>query len=191
MLSEKLQDQTRTTSADDESRLTEIKNDAEELLSECEDQVKDRDDLGFKSLETLKEAVCGLCSVKSDKYELASHMLALEVKVAIHHPTAQLKPEMLARVKFLGRSQENSGSTAHRVLVPEKFLQQRSDNTAVVWVVTADRRASQRDITLGRHREAGWIETVSGLHPGDTLIADSEKPLTEGQRIRITGEVEP
>ena len=32
----------------------------------------------------------------------------LEVKVAIHNPTAALKPEMLARVKFLGRSQTNT-----------------------------------------------------------------------------------
>ncbi len=115
----------------------------------------------------------------------------LEIKVAIHHPTAELKPEMLARVKFLGQSQANTESATYRVLVPEKFLQQRSDNTASVWVVTADQRATQRDITLGRHREAGWIETVSGLQPGDTLIAEYDKPLTEGQRIRITGEIEP
>ena len=77
------------------------------------------------------------------------------------------------------------------LLVPERFLQQRSDQTASVWVVTTDQRAAQRDITLGSHREAGWIETVSGLQPGDTLIAESDKPLTEGQRIRITGEIEP
>lgn len=114
----------------------------------------------------------------------------LEVKVAIHHPTAELKPEMLARVKFLGRSQAHAESAALRILVPERYLQQRSEKTASVWVVTADQRAAQREVTLGRYREAGWIETVSGLQPGDTLIAEYDKPLKEGRRIRMNGEIE-
>lgn len=114
----------------------------------------------------------------------------LEVKVAIHDPSTELKPEMLARVKFLARLQTNAGSTAQRVLVPEKCLQQRSDQTAAVWVATVDQRAEQRDITLGTHRQNGWIETVSGLQPGDTVIAEYDKPLKEGKRIRITGEKE-
>lgn len=115
----------------------------------------------------------------------------LEVKVAIKNPTPQLKPEMLARVKFLARSQAQTGATAQRILIPEKTLQQRSGSTAAVWVATVNQRASKREITLGRHQEAGWIETLSGLQPGDTLIAESEKTLKEGQRIKITGETEP
>ncbi len=115
----------------------------------------------------------------------------LEVKVAIDNPTEELKPEMLARVKFLGRSQSDTGQTASRVLVPKRILEQRSGNTAAVWVAAVDRRAAKREITLGRHEEAGWVETISGLQPGDTLIAESEKTLKEGQRIKITGEIEP
>lgn len=114
----------------------------------------------------------------------------LQVKVAVLHPSAELKPEMLARVKFLGNSQATAGPAMLRVLVPERVLQQRSDQTASVWMVTTDQRAAQQEINLGSYREAGWIETVSGLQPGNTLIAEYDKPLKEGRRIRITGEIE-
>jgi HlyD family secretion protein len=116
----------------------------------------------------------------------------LEVKVAIHDPISQLKPEMLARVKFLARSSENPDEAgAHHVFVPERLLTQRSGDTATVWVVSATQCAIQRDVTLGRHRQQGWIETVSGLNIGDNLIADSDGDLKEGRRVRITGEAHP
>ncbi|MFC1765135.1 efflux RND transporter periplasmic adaptor subunit [Planctomycetota bacterium] len=115
----------------------------------------------------------------------------LEVKVAIHNPTHELKPEMLARVKFLGQQVGNAEATTRRVFVPEKLLQQRSQGTAQVWLITAGSRATMRDITLGTQQLDGWVETLSGLNPGDTLVAESLKELKEGQRVRPIGEVKP
>jgi RND family efflux transporter MFP subunit len=116
----------------------------------------------------------------------------LEVKVAIRHPTAQLKPEMLARVKFMSRESANRANTATQaVFVPERLLQQRSGETARVWLMTPAGTATCREITLGRQQQEGWIETVSGLNPGDTLIADATKELHEGQSVRTIGEAAP
>ena len=116
----------------------------------------------------------------------------LEVKVAIHDPTPQLKPEMLARVKFIGSATrtEKPGLSQH-VFVPERLLQERAGGVAKVWLVTADDRATRREIGLGSQRQDGWIETLSGLQPGDKVIAEPIAELEEGQRVRITGEVKP
>jgi len=115
----------------------------------------------------------------------------LEVKVAIDDPIAQLKPEMLARVKFLARSEPNqAGETTQRVFVPERLLQDRTGDSAAVWLLGADRRAERREITLGRQRQDGWIETVSGLTLGDTLIAEPIQELRQRRRVRAVGEVQ-
>lgn len=115
----------------------------------------------------------------------------LEVKVAIHDPIAQLKPEMLARVKFLARLEASqTGETTQRVFVPERLLQDRAGDSAAVWLIGADRRADRREITLGRSQQDGWIETVSGLTLGDTLIAEPTQGLKQGQRVRSAGEAQ-
>jgi len=113
----------------------------------------------------------------------------LEAKVAIHDPDPELKPEMLARVKFLGRPMNEKMSTSvERVFIPEAVLIQSSDSSATVWLYTVDGHASQREITLGTHRQEGWVEVLSGLQPSDILIASPLKELKEGQSVRSVGE---
>lgn len=116
----------------------------------------------------------------------------LEVKVAIHDPTPQLKPEMLARVKFIGSAlTAEEDAVAQHVFVPERLLQERGRDTAKVWTITSGNKAMLREVSLGFSRQDGWIETVSGLQPGDKVIAEPVSDLEEGKRVRITGEVQP
>ncbi len=113
----------------------------------------------------------------------------LQVKVAIHDPIPQLKPEMLARVRFIANRPANSNEeTSLHTFVPERLLMQRSGETATLWLVTGANRATQRSITLGEHIQDRWIEVIAGLNPGDVLVDESSEPLKEGQRVRITGE---
>ncbi|QNN24962.1 efflux RND transporter periplasmic adaptor subunit [Planctomycetales bacterium ZRK34] len=121
----------------------------------------------------------------------------IEVKVSITAPAPQLKPDMLARVKFHAASHATDDSTAAtqqqlRVFAPEDALQvDGSDYTA--WVLHADgdgHVARRRHVTLGSHRETGWVEVVEGLRPGDVLITDAAG-LEEGQRVRIHQELKP
>ncbi len=94
----------------------------------------------------------------------------VEVKVGIDEPVEQLKPQMLARVRFLS-APEQQGQTAQlrqRVFAPSGLLQGLGDGQATVLVVgslegnrgVAERRA----IRLGGQRIDGWheIETVCG-----------------------------
>ncbi len=123
----------------------------------------------------------------------------IQVKVALDDPVAQLKPEMLARVKFLAQPSQPGaeGGSAHpamaasalSVFVPERVVQQDGSG-ATVWVIDARTGAARRQaIALGGIRQDGWIETVAGLNPGDAVIFDADG-LREGERVRVIGEIE-
>ena len=112
----------------------------------------------------------------------------LEVKVAIENPSNQLKPEMLARIKFIAQIQSQSGDTTNRAFIPKRLVKERSGNSGFVWLVTADGCAGKKSITLGVNQQDGWIEVIDGLNVNDPLIADPSESLEEGDRVRVIGE---
>jgi RND family efflux transporter MFP subunit len=111
----------------------------------------------------------------------------LQVKVAILDPDPQLKPEMLARVRFSTNGSTTRPTSGQTVFVPMELIH-RTGDTAMAWVVDPRRNvAVHRTIQLGQTQQDGWIAVVAGLAPGDQLIADNAG-LSDGQRIRVTGE---
>ncbi|WP_428940739.1 efflux RND transporter periplasmic adaptor subunit [Fontivita pretiosa] len=120
----------------------------------------------------------------------------LQFKVRIDDPDPQLKPEMLARVRFLSAGTDStahattssvaSGSTVS-LFVPESLI--RTDGaTKFVWLADRGRGvAVKRAITPGTLKQDGWIEVMSGLSAGDAVVAEPVE-LTDGQRIQIVGE---
>jgi multidrug efflux pump subunit AcrA (membrane-fusion protein) len=123
----------------------------------------------------------------------------LQVKVAITDPSPELKPEMLARVRFdIGGHDGHGSSTtqpastdggggAQVVFAPIDLIHRMGDS-AMAWVVDPRRGVAQhRTIQLGTAQQDGWIAVTSGLMPGDQLIADNEG-LSDGQRVRVVGE---
>ncbi len=122
----------------------------------------------------------------------------LQVKVAIENPTADLKPEMLARVKFFALSRRESNDavkrTELRVFVPNDALGSNPapapGGESAVWLVDgATARARRQLVRLGAAAD-GWTQVVSGLNPGDVLIVRPPASLREGSRVR-TAEAAP
>ena len=113
----------------------------------------------------------------------------LQVKVAITNPTSELKPEMLARVRFVAQAQAGDATrTAQVVFVPERLIRRTMGDGAAVCVVDQRRRvAEHREVTIGEVRSDGSASIISGLNAGDLLIA---KPLDirPGTKIKIIGE---
>jgi multidrug efflux pump subunit AcrA (membrane-fusion protein) len=121
----------------------------------------------------------------------------LQVKVAIKDPSPELKPEMLARVRFSpaargpGGGETAGGETgSQRVFAPESLLRREGQSDrASVWVVDKGRSvAARRAVTLAGGRFEDWVAVASGLNPGDVLIAGDTSSLSEGERVTITGE---
>jgi multidrug efflux pump subunit AcrA (membrane-fusion protein) len=118
----------------------------------------------------------------------------LQFKVRIIDAPDGLKPEMLARVKFLARGEASASSTGsstngglHLPFVPEALI--RRDGVSA-FVLIADRAAGvarQRTITVGDQLQDGWVPVTSGLAAGDSIIAEPAG-VRDGTRIRIVGE---
>lgn len=114
----------------------------------------------------------------------------LEVKVDVENPAAELKPEMLARVRFLsvpkdpGQQQSLAGMA---VFAPSEIVANDS-----VWVVSEfdgeEGIASKRSIKKTGAEKDGWAEIESGLQPGDLLIVSSPDALKSDQPVRIRTE---
>jgi len=114
----------------------------------------------------------------------------LQFKVSIALPSPQLKPEMLARVRFFAppRPAAATRATAERVFVPASAVDGAvAGNTATVWVADLSRNLAQpREVTIGLGRLGEWVEVASGLVGGDRVIVSPRASLKPSQRIRVT-----
>jgi RND family efflux transporter MFP subunit len=125
----------------------------------------------------------------------------LQVKVKIADPSVELKPEMLARVKFLsgsghaghGGTASGGGSEARalQVFAPEKLIAMEGIHGTAM-VVGGGKKGSvaeARHVMLGNARQDGWVEVTSGLSPGDLLIASPLDKVRDGTKVRVVGDV--
>lgn len=115
----------------------------------------------------------------------------IEAKIRIEDPSPLLKPDMLARVRILEATADDSEDatmrTATRIFVPTEAVQD-----GVAWVI-AERKgdrgtARRRTVEVGPRVESGWIEIVDGLRPGDLVILDGAPSEGEAVRIRFDDE---
>lgn len=108
----------------------------------------------------------------------------LQVKVAIDDPSPLLRPEMLARAKFLAESDTRRSSQATAIYSPTSAIQ--SGNIYVVTEFDGTHGiVQQRSVsTIGAERD-GWIEVPSGLNPGDVVIDNPTEKFRDGQRVRV------
>lgn len=112
----------------------------------------------------------------------------LEVKVALEETAPELKPEMLARVRFLAMTKPKSGVnepvTGLSVFAPKSAL-----DGGTAWVVTQydgeEGLAAKRSVVTTGAEEDDWVEIESGLNPGDLLVVSSPARLEPQQRVRI------
>lgn len=117
----------------------------------------------------------------------------LQVKVQVNEPSPVLRPEMLARVKFLpdasdGASAAGPGSV-DTVLVHGDCIDGRDGRDASrVWVVRERRGnlgvAHPLPVVV-RTTDSPWLRVESHLRPGDLLVANPSG-LAPGQRVRMS-----
>lgn len=117
----------------------------------------------------------------------------LQVKVAIPNPPEVLKPEMLVDVTFLSPASESPesrdrGREIARVFVPQSLVR-NEDGKSYVWVADQSAQVAQmQPVQTGVVNGNGQVEVTDGLTISSRLIATGVDNLTDGCRIRITGE---
>lgn len=112
----------------------------------------------------------------------------LQVKVAIEDPTPEIKPEMLARARFLAMpdaAADQPQESAARIFIPSSAIV-ADGKTAHVWLADqVDNVARRRAVTLGREQRDDWRAVTQGLQPGDRVIIEPPDDIADGQRIRL------
>lgn len=116
----------------------------------------------------------------------------LQVKVSIDRPPAVIKPDMIAQVTFLAPEVPGQGTDGEgdplRMLVPRELVE-RTDEGAVVWVTDpATNVARRRVVQLGQAGTSQLVEVAQGLSPLDKLIVSGREGISDGARVRVTGE---
>lgn len=132
----------------------------------------------------------------------------VQAKVRIDEPAAQLKPDMLARVKLFPRDggAAGGGSAARdggagasagvpagaprktSIWVPEACLLASADGDAVLAVTGVEDGLGtlERRIVQVGERSAGWAEVREGLRAGDLLARDPGSAPAPGTRVRAS-----
>lgn len=111
----------------------------------------------------------------------------VQIKVKVDNPDEQLRPEMNARVNFLGDDTPAAapGQSAGRVLVPQTAVV-RSGNAAFVFVVKGD-RVEQRTIRVG-DTVGDAYSVLDGLSGGERVVTSGADKLGDGDRVKIQGQ---
>lgn len=116
----------------------------------------------------------------------------LQVKVAINDPPQVITPEMLGQVTFLAPPQPKSVADSEneplRMLVPRALLVS-TEGGSLLWIVDAEQIvARQQTVEVGRAGTDQLVEILQGIDPTAKLIVGGRESLTNGARVRITGE---
>jgi HlyD family secretion protein len=116
----------------------------------------------------------------------------VQVKVALEGPAEELRPEMLVRARFFAAPPPASaGQPAAegppRLFVPTAAISSEG-STPMAWIVNQKRMAAEmRRLRLGP-TDGQYTLVLEGLNPGDRVILEPLAVLSEGSKVRISGE---
>jgi len=95
-------------------------------------------------------------------------------------PGAGLLPGMTASVDW---SADSSGGLSAPLVVPVRAVFTDEEGKTLVWRVDPESKLAKVSVETGRLTDGG-IEVLSGLDPGDRILAAGVHFVTEGQRVR-------
>lgn len=105
----------------------------------------------------------------------------IKVKVKVLNPDSFLRPDMGAQVTFYpqGQPAPKQGSS---VMAPKAAVLKQEGRSLVF--LARDGKAVLQPVTLGRE-EAGYVEILSGLQGGESVIVSGQETLKDGDKIVV------
>lgn len=100
-----------------------------------------------------------------------------KVTAAIHDDSQRIKPGLFGRVQIIYDSHPD-------VPVVTKAAVLSEDGKHTVFVVASNQLVERREIQVG-YEEAGMVEVISGLMPGDTVVTAGKGSLRDGAKIEV------
>ena len=77
----------------------------------------------------------------------------------------------------------NDSAAESVIIVPQKSVKIGANGKKHVWVIDADNKARQREVTTGTAFENKWV-IENGLKQGERLIVEGTMTLADGQRVK-------
>lgn len=107
----------------------------------------------------------------------------LRVRAQFPNKEKLLRPGMFARVRV------DIGTKPNCIVVPERAIVELQGKT-FVWVISQDRKASQRAVKTGEQTDSGVI-VQEGLKPGERIIVEGIHKVREGMPVNTAGAAAP
>ena len=102
------------------------------------------------------------------------------VTVEVRDQAQMLKPGLFGRVEILYDMHEDVAIIPRSAVITE-------DEFSHVFVIDDERTVSRRTIELG-YENKGYIEVLTGLEKGETVVTAGKGSLSDGTRVEIVGE---
>lgn len=101
------------------------------------------------------------------------------VKARIDNPNAELKPGMFANLNLTLKLKEDA------IVIPESSVIASGDRN-IVYVLDQDDAAQIRPVKIGI-RQAGLVEILSGVKPGERVVAEGIQKIRPGAKVKASG----
>lgn len=99
----------------------------------------------------------------------------LKLRLEVPNPDQLLRANQFARVRVTTQNLKDA------LLVPQRAVQEFQGKN-YVWVIDAESKAQQRDVTMGARVESNWIVT-KGLSAGEVLVVEGMQKLKPGAAV--------
>ena len=181
VVTERLQDQGNLVSPGDQVikviDLTQVK--VEVAISELEIANLYMGQAVEVSFDAFKEEFfTGTVSQISPAADSSSRQIPIEITIA--NPESKISSGLLARVSF-------KSDDSPRVIVPETAIQGEGGEALFVLTKPGEGEfAVEKHLVTTGDRHNGKVEIISGLEQGEQFVVRSSKPLTDGERVRLS-----
>lgn len=101
----------------------------------------------------------------------------IQVRTEFANPETALLPGLFVRGAI------NDSTADPVIIVPQKSVKIGANGKKHVWVIDADNKARQREVTTGTAFENKWV-IENGLKQGERLIVEGTMTLADGQRVK-------
>ena len=131
--------------------------------------------------EILKKPLKGVVTILNGQADYQKNTLQVRVSIPDGHP--DLRPEMIAQVKFLSdappkKAKENKVSG---VFIKKESIQDGSH----VWIVDSRMQVIKKSVSLGNSENDGWVLVTSGINAGEKVIVSPAADIKEGLSVKV------
>lgn len=104
----------------------------------------------------------------------------LSIEIAVPNPDNLLRPNQVAVLKIEDYINKNA------LLIPENIMTENAAKEKIVYVVSEGKetKVAKRIIEIG-YTSGAMVEVKSGLKPGETIVTEGAKTLTDGANVEI------